>query len=43
MTQNPEFRFGGEAPLAGPMDEASSQGTRFRSGRTMFGLFRLSF
>jgi hypothetical protein len=26
MTQNPEFRFGGDAPLAGTMDEASSQG-----------------
>jgi hypothetical protein len=27
--------------LAGTMDEASSQGTRFRFGRTMFRLFRL--
>ena len=26
MTQNPEFRFSGKAPLAGTMDEASSQG-----------------
>jgi hypothetical protein len=28
-------------PLAGTTDEASSQGTRFRFGRTMFRLFRL--
>ena len=26
MTQNSEFRFGGKLPLAGTMDEASSQG-----------------
>jgi hypothetical protein len=26
VTQNPEFRFGGDAPLVGRMDEASSQG-----------------
>jgi len=37
----PEFRLGGDTPLAGTMDEASSQGTRFRFGRTMFRLFRL--
>ncbi len=43
MTQNPEFRFGGKVPLAGTMDEASSQGARFRFGRTVFRLFRLSF
>jgi hypothetical protein len=30
VTQDPEFRFGGEAPLAEMMDEASSQGMRFR-------------
>jgi hypothetical protein len=40
--EDPEFRRGGRAPLAGTMGEASSQGTRFRFCRTMFRLFRLS-
>ena len=37
-----EFRHRAErAPLAGTMDEASSQGNTVRFGRTMFRLFRL--
>jgi len=31
-----EFRSGGECPLRGTLDEVSSQGTWFGSGRTMF-------
>jgi hypothetical protein len=36
VSKDIEFRPGGRAPLAGTMDEVSSQGTWFRFGRTMY-------
>jgi hypothetical protein len=41
LSKHIEFRPGGRAPLAGTMDEVSSQGRWFRFGRTMFRLFHL--